>query len=105
MEDFNRRLLSSIRVTEESALRINILEKKRKREVAAVAQVTDKVDRAHEKENNIVASIIEDTKPTVERKSIQFSQEQYDVVPYTGLTRTFLSSKRHSSTTLEELSK
>ena len=39
MDDFNRRLISSIRVTEESALRINILEKKRKREVADAAQV------------------------------------------------------------------
>ena len=38
MDDFNRRLISSIRVTEESALRINILEKKRKREVAAASQ-------------------------------------------------------------------
>ena len=41
--DFNRRLISSIRATKESALRINILEKKRKREVAAAAQVISSI--------------------------------------------------------------
>ena len=133
MDDFNRRLISSIRVTEESALRINILEKKRKREVAAAAQVIYKVDRAHEQKRkrkvvaaaqvidkvdwahkqakNIVASIVGDTKPTAERMSVRFAQdqedmalEQEDVVPDIGLPRTFLSSKRHSSTTPEDLS-
>ena len=86
MNDFNRRLISSIRVIEESALRINILEKKRKREVAgaaqvidkvnrkhkqkrklevaAAAQVIDKVDREHKQSKNIVASIVGDTNPT-----------------------------------------
>ena len=76
MDDFNRRLISSIRVTEESALRINILEKKRKREVAAAAKVIDKVDWAHEQAKNIVASTIADTNPTTERKSIRFAQDQ-----------------------------
>ena len=44
--------------------------------------------------------------------SVQFAQdqedvalEQEDVVPYIGLPRTFLSSKRHSRTTPEDLSK
>ena len=64
MDNFNRRLISSIRANEESALRINILEKKRKREVAAAAQVIDKVGWAHKQAKNIVASIIGDTNPT-----------------------------------------
>ena len=79
MDDFNCRLISSIRVTEESALRINILEKKRKREVAAAAQVIDKVDWAHKQAKNIVASIVGDTNPTAERMSVQFAQDQEDV--------------------------
>ena len=76
MEDFNRRLTSSILVTEESALRINILEKKHKREVAATDQVIDKVDWAHEQAKNIVDSIVADKNPTAERKSIRFIQDQ-----------------------------
>ena len=104
MDDFNRRLISSIRVTEESALRINILEKKRKRKVADAAQVIDKVDWAHKQAKNIVASIVGDTNPTAERMSVRFAIEQEDVVPDIGLPRTFLSSKRHSSTTPEDLS-
>ena len=98
MDDFYRRLISSIRVTEESALRINILEKKQKREVASAAQVINKVDRAHEKAKNIVASIVADTNPIVERKSIRFAQDQEDmaqdyedVAPDIGLPSTFLS--------------
>ena len=35
IEDFHQRLMSSVGVTEESALRSNILEKKRKLETAA----------------------------------------------------------------------
>ena len=66
-------------LTEESALRINILEKKHKREVAAAAQVIDKVDWAHKQAKNIVASIIGDTNPTAERMSVRFSQDQEDV--------------------------
>ena len=44
MENFNLRLISSIRANEESALRINILENQRNRGVAAESQVIDKVD-------------------------------------------------------------
>ena len=47
MDDFNRILISSIHVTEESELRINVLENKRKRKVADVAQVIDNVNQAH----------------------------------------------------------
>ena len=50
---------------------------------------------------NIVASIVADTNPTAERKSIWFAQyqedvaqEQEDLIPYIGLPRTFLSSER-----------
>ena len=64
MDYFNRRLISSIRVTEESALRINILEKKCKRKLAAAAQAIDKVDQAYDQAKNIVASIVADTNPT-----------------------------------------
>ena len=75
MDDFNRRLISSIRVTEESALRINILENKLNSEVAAAAQVIDKVDRAHEQAKNIVVSIVEDTNPTAESWSMRFAPD------------------------------
>ena len=111
MDNFNIRLISSIHVTEEIALRINILENKRKREVAAAAQVNDRFDKAHEQAKNIMASIVVDTNPTAESKSIRLAQyqedmaqEQEDVVPDIGLTRTFPSSKRHSSTIPEDLS-
>ena len=53
-----------MRVTEESALKINILENKRKRKVLAATQVIDKFDRVREQANNIVASIVSDTNPT-----------------------------------------
>ena len=112
MDDFNSRLISRIRVTGESALRINILFKKCKHKLAAADQVIDKVDWAHEKTKNIVASIVADTNPASESKSIRLSQdqedvaqEQEDIVPDIGLPRTFLSSKKHSITTPEDLSK
>ena len=64
MDNFNIRLISSIHVTEEIALRINILENKRKRKVAAAAQVNERFDKAHEQAKNIMASIVVDTNPT-----------------------------------------
>ena len=79
MEYFNYRLISSICVTEESVIRINILEKQRKRKIAATDQVIDTVNRAHEQAKNIVASIVADTNPTAEMKSIRFAQDQEDV--------------------------
>ena len=39
----------------------------------------DKVDRAHEQSKNIVNSIVADTNPISERKSILFAQDQEDV--------------------------
>ena len=55
-------------------------------------------DRAHEKAKNIVASIVADTNPIVERKSIRFAQDQEDmaqdyedVAPDIGPPSTFLS--------------
>ena len=42
MNDFNRKMISSIRVTEEGALKTNIWEKKRKREIVSAAKVIDK---------------------------------------------------------------
>ena len=76
MDYFNRRLISIIRVTEEVSLRINVLEKKRKSEVATTAQVINKVNWSYEKAKNSVASIVEDKNPTAERKSIRFAQDQ-----------------------------
>ena len=58
MDNFNRRLICSIRFTKDSALKVNILENKCKREVAAAPQVIDNVDWSHEKAKNIVASIV-----------------------------------------------
>ena len=43
MNDFNRRLISSIRVTEEGALKTNMWGKKRKREIASAAKAINKV--------------------------------------------------------------
>ena len=79
MDDFNCRLISSIRVTEENALRVNKLEKKRKHKVADAAQVNNRVDWAHDQAKNIVAIIVADTNPSAERKSIWFTQDQEDV--------------------------
>ena len=45
MNDFNRRLISSIHVTEEGALKTNILEKKRKIEIASAAKAINKADQ------------------------------------------------------------
>ena len=42
MNDFNRRMISSISVTEEGALKTNIWGKKRKIEIASVAKAIDK---------------------------------------------------------------
>ena len=43
MNDFNRRLISSIRVTEEGALKTNMRGKKRKREIASAEKAINKV--------------------------------------------------------------
>ena len=43
-EEFHHRLLSSVRVTKESALKSNILEKKRNREVAASISKVKRID-------------------------------------------------------------
>ena len=45
MNDFNRRMISSIRVTEEGALKTNIWEKKHKREISSAAKAIDKADQ------------------------------------------------------------
>ena len=59
-----------------------------------------------------MASIVADTKPTAERKSIRFAQDQEDVtqeqegvIPDIGLPSTVLSPKIHSITTPEDLRK
>ena len=43
INDFNRRLISSIRVTEEGAFNTNIWEKKRKREIVSAAKTIDNI--------------------------------------------------------------
>ena len=45
MNDFNRRMISRIRVTEEGALKTNIWEKKFKREIASAEKAIDKTDQ------------------------------------------------------------
>ena len=45
MNEFNRRMISSICVTEEGALKINIWEKKRKIEIASAAKAIDRADQ------------------------------------------------------------
>ena len=45
MNDFNRRIISSICVTEEGALKTNVWEKKRKREIASASKEIDKADQ------------------------------------------------------------
>jgi hypothetical protein len=134
MNDFNRRLISSIRVTEEGALKTQILEKKRKREIASAARAIDEVDQkriqdaiesSEQEAARIVAAIMsprkepqngqsEASQNDEQRKESQNDQtkkpqngqeeEQADILTDIGLPRTFLSSKRHSSTTPEDLS-
>ena len=45
MNEFNRRMISGISVTEEGALKTNIWGKKRKREIASVSKVIDRDDQ------------------------------------------------------------
>ena len=59
-----------------------------------------------------MATVVADTNPPAEMKSIRFAQDQDDVaqeqegvVPDIGLPRIFVSSKRHLSTTPDDISK
>ena len=45
MNDFNRMMISSISVTEEGALKTNIREKKRKREIVSESKSIDKINQ------------------------------------------------------------
>ena len=135
MNDFNRRMISSIRVTEEGALKTNIWDNKRKKEIASAEKSIDKADQkkiqnaiesSDQDAARIVAAIMSPRKDPQngqskepqngkERKEPQNGQnkepqngqeeEQSDTLKDIGLPRTFLSSKRHSNTTPEDLSK
>ena len=99
MGDFNRRLVSSILVTEVSAIRSTILNKKRKREVAATVQEINKVD--HEKIQAKAARIVSEIARGEFKPEDKYKDE---VIEDSEPPRTFLSSDRHSSMTPEDLS-
>ena len=135
MNDLNRRLIYSILVTEEGALKTNIWGKKRKREIASAAKAIDKVNQkkihnaiesSKQEAARIVAAIMSPRKEpqndqikepqngkdrkephNVQKKESQNGkeEEQADILTNIGLPRTFLSPKQHSSTTPEDLSK
>ena len=134
MNDFNRRLISSICVTEKGALKTNIWKKKRKIEIVLAAKAIEKVNQkkiqsviesSEQKAARIVAAIMSPRKvpQNVQSKEPQNGkdrkepqnglskephngkeEEQAEILTNTGLTRKFLLSKRHSSTTPEDLS-
>ena len=56
MDEFHRRLISSVRVTEESALKGSFIEKKRKRKVAASIREVNQID--YEKAKTMAARIV-----------------------------------------------
>ena len=58
MDDFHHKLLSSVQITEESAPRHNIIEKKRKRKVAATVREVNHI--YYEKANTMDAIIVSD---------------------------------------------
>ena len=101
MDGFNRRILSSVRVTGESALRDNLLEKKRKREVAATVRGIDMID--HKRAATMAARIVADIM-SEKPKSLGNEGAQEETVQDIELPKTFLSTNRHSSTTAEDLS-
>jgi hypothetical protein len=112
MDNFNRRMISNVRVTEEGALRGHILKRKRKQEIASAATAVDKVDRiriqsaldSSEKEAaRIVSSIVSPGSDT-DRVVDPNLSEQVDVLQDVRLPRMFLLLERHSSTTPEDLS-
>ena len=66
MDDFHHILLSSVSITEESALRHNILEKKRKREVAATVREVNHID--YEKAKTVSARIVSDIMSNINKE-------------------------------------
>ena len=135
MNDFQRIMISSIHVTEEGALKTNMWENKRKRQIAAAAKSIDKVNQnkiqnaiesSEQEAAGIVAAIMSPRKKPQkgqskepqngkDRKEPQNGQskepqngqeeDQANILTGVGSPRTFLSYKRNSSTTPEDLSK
>ena len=103
IEEFHHRLLSSVRVTEESALKSNILEKKRKREVAASISEVKRIDyeKAKTMAARIVSDIMSDDKEENNGPCIEIEEEPIQDIEQ---PKTFLSANRNSSTTTEDLS-
>ena len=103
IEEFHHRLLSSVRVTKNSALKSNILEKKRKCEVAASMSEVKRIDyeKAKIMASRIVSDIMSDNK---EEKSGPLIEIEEEPIQDIDLPKTFLSANRHSSTTTEYLS-
>ena len=58
MNDFKRRLISSIRVTEEGTRKTNLWGKKRKREIASAEKAINKVDQKKMQNFNIASKIL-----------------------------------------------
>ena len=104
MDKFSKRLVSNIRVTKESALKMTIQSKKRKRKIAASVRILN--NKCGKSIAIRRSSISKTSQDEVQRhKSYEKGEEQVDVLPDINLPRTFLSSKRQSSTTPKDLSK
>ena len=103
IEEFHHRLLSSVRVIKESALKSNILKKKRKREVAASISKVKRIDyeKAKTMATRIVSNIMSDDKEEKSGPRIEIEEEPIQDIE---LPKTFLSANRHSSTKTEDLS-
>ena len=104
MDYFHQRLLSSVRITEENALKGSLIEKKRKREVAASIREVNQID--YEKAKTMAARIVSDifsNNKEIERNKPS-TETWDDVIQEINMPQTFLSENRHSSTTPEDLS-
>ena len=86
MNDFNRRMIYSICETEEGTLKINILEKKRKREIASAAKEIDRADQkkiqnaiesSEQEAERIVAAIMSPRKEPQNGQSKEHQNESF----------------------------
>ena len=103
MEKFSKRLVSNVRVTKQSALKMKIQPKKQKCEIAAsVRSLNDRCGKYIAIRKSSAATTSQDKVQM--HKSYERGEYQVDVIPNIGLPRTFLSSNKHSSTTPEDLS-
>ena len=102
MYDFQHKLMSSVHITEESALRHNILEKQRKREVAATVREVDQID--YEKAKTMASRIVSNITSNNNKEERDELESGDEVIIDIKTPQAFLSENRHLSTTPEDLS-